>query len=73
MQLISNNRKCLNIKYYSLGKNGTGGEEEIRHLSRGDYFGEQALIRNDQIRTANIVAESKEVECLVFDREWATI
>ncbi len=43
-------------------------EEEIRMLGRGDYFGEQALLRTDY-RTANILAVSNEVECLVFDRE----
>ena len=47
---------------------GKQGEEEIRHLSRGDYFGEQALLRTD-FRTANVVANSTTVECLVLDRE----
>lgn len=45
-----------------------GEEEEIRFLSRGDYFGEQALLKTD-FRTANIVANTKTVECLVLDRE----
>ena len=43
-------------------------EEEIRFLSRGDYFGEQALLKTD-FRTANVVANTKTVECLVLDRE----
>ena len=43
-------------------------EEEIRHLGRGDYFGEKALL-NTEYRTANVLAESKEVQCFVFDRE----
>ena len=43
-------------------------EEEIRILSRGDYFGEQALLRTD-VRTANVVASSEIVECLLLDRE----
>merc|ERR1719262_463815 len=47
---------------------GKREEEEIRFLSRGDYFGEQALLRTD-IRTANVVANSKSVECLMLDRE----
>ena len=43
-------------------------EEVIRNLSRGDYFGEQALLKTD-FRTANVVANTKTVECLVLDRE----
>ncbi|XP_059616810.1 cGMP-dependent protein kinase, isozyme 1 [Phlebotomus argentipes] len=46
---------------------GTTIEEEIRVLHRGDYFGEQALIKEDK-RTANIVAQSPGVECLTLDR-----
>lgn len=46
---------------------GTSIEEEIRILKRGDYFGEQALIKEDK-RTANIVAQSPGVECLTLDR-----
>ena len=46
----------------------TSGEEEIRNLARGDYFGEQALLKTD-FRTANVVASSTTVECLVLDRE----
>lgn len=47
---------------------GTKIEEEIRTLNRGDYFGEQALIKEDK-RTANIVAMSPGVECLTLDRD----
>ena len=43
-------------------------EEEIRSLKRGDYFGEQALLKKE-FRTANVIAESEIVECFVFDRE----
>ncbi|ETN65166.1 cgmp-dependent protein kinase [Anopheles darlingi] len=43
-------------------------DEEIRILVRGEYFGEQALIREDK-RTANIIAMSPGVECLTLDRE----
>ncbi|XP_037040050.1 cGMP-dependent protein kinase, isozyme 1 isoform X2 [Bradysia coprophila] len=47
---------------------GNQVEEEIRSLGRGDYFGEQALIKEDK-RTANIVAMPPGVECLTLDRE----
>lgn len=47
---------------------GNQVEEEIRSLSRGDYFGEQALIKEDK-RTANIIAMAPGVECLTLDRE----
>lgn len=45
-----------------------GIEEEVRKLSRGDYFGEQALLKEDS-RTANVIALSPGVECLTLDRE----
>ena len=47
---------------------GRSEEEELRFLSRGDYFGEQALLKTD-IRTANIIANTKVTECLALDRE----
>lgn len=47
---------------------GSQEEQEIRILTRGDYFGEQALIKEDK-RTANIIALSPGVECLTLDRE----
>lgn len=43
-------------------------ETELRTLSRGDYFGEQALINEDK-RTANIIALPPGVECLTLDRD----
>uniref|UniRef100_T1IS67 cGMP-dependent protein kinase n=1 Tax=Strigamia maritima TaxID=126957 RepID=T1IS67_STRMM len=43
-------------------------EEEIRILQKGDYFGEQALLRED-CRTANVIALPPGVECLTLDRE----
>ena len=59
-------RVCVNmILIMFLGKKE---EEEIRFLNRGDYFGEQALLRTD-FRTANVIANSSTVECLVLDRE----
>lgn len=47
---------------------GSSVEEEIRTLERGDYFGEQSLIKEDK-RTANIIAMTPGVECLTLDRE----
>ncbi|KAG0432136.1 hypothetical protein HPB47_021129, partial [Ixodes persulcatus] len=50
---------------------GTNQEEEIRILNRGDYFGEQALLRRvdtEDKRTANVVSLDPGVECLALDR-----
>lgn len=51
-------------------RNSKSGEEQvIRHLQRGDFFGEKAL-QSEDIRTANVVvADPAGVECLVIDRE----
>ncbi|ERL94983.1 hypothetical protein D910_12255 [Dendroctonus ponderosae] len=43
-------------------------EEEIRTLGRGDYFGEQALLKED-CRTASVIALHPGVECLTLDRD----
>lgn len=43
-------------------------EEEIRTLERGDYFGEQALLKED-CRTASVIAMHPGVECLTLDRD----
>lgn len=43
-------------------------EEEIRTLGRGDYFGEQALLKEDY-RTASVIALHPGVECLTLDRD----
>ncbi|XP_067846715.1 cGMP-dependent protein kinase 2 [Heptranchias perlo] len=40
----------------------------IKVLQRGDYFGEKALV-SDDVRSANIIADENDVECLVIDRE----
>ncbi|XP_014459664.1 cGMP-dependent protein kinase 2 [Alligator mississippiensis] len=40
----------------------------IKTLQKGDYFGEKALI-SDDVRSANIIADENDVECLVIDRE----
>ncbi|CRK93803.1 CLUMA_CG007330, isoform A [Clunio marinus] len=47
---------------------GRSTEEEIRTLGRGDYFGEQSLLKEDR-RSANIIAMAPGVECLTLDRE----
>ena len=38
----------------------------LRELSRGDYFGEQALLREDR-RSANVIALPPGAECLTLD------
>merc|ERR1711970_1692959 len=48
-----------------------GGTEDkfIRHLHKGDFFGEKAL-SGEEVRTANIIADDASgVECLVIDRD----
>ncbi|XP_045103910.1 cGMP-dependent protein kinase, isozyme 1-like [Portunus trituberculatus] len=47
---------------------GKSEEEEIRTLQKGNYFGEQALMR-EECRTANVIAMAPGVECLTLDRE----
>ncbi|XP_046393783.1 cGMP-dependent protein kinase, isozyme 1 isoform X2 [Ischnura elegans] len=44
-----------------------GKDEEVRKLGRGDYFGEQALLKEDR-RTASVYAVSP-VDCLTLDRD----
>lgn len=46
----------------------TGTEKFIRTLSRGEFFGERAL-QGEDIRSANIIAQTTLVKCLVIDRE----
>ncbi|XP_051897493.1 cGMP-dependent protein kinase 2 [Pristis pectinata] len=47
-----------------------GGEEpqEIKKLRAGEYFGEKALISED-LRSANIIADDDDTQCLVIDRD----
>ncbi|XP_043207719.1 cGMP-dependent protein kinase, isozyme 1-like [Amphibalanus amphitrite] len=44
-----------------------GVEDEIRTLKAGEYFGEQALLKEDK-RTANIIAQPPSVTVLALDR-----
>ncbi|RWS30568.1 cGMP-dependent protein kinase: isozyme 2 forms cD4/T1/T3A/T3B-like protein, partial [Leptotrombidium deliense] len=45
-----------------------GDEKFIRQLNRGDFFGERAL-QSEDVRTANVIADSDVVSCLVVDRD----
>ncbi|KAJ3610689.1 hypothetical protein NHX12_022781 [Muraenolepis orangiensis] len=45
-----------------------GQPQEIKTLGVGDYFGEKALISED-VRSANIVCNANDTQCLVVDRE----
>ncbi|KAG7263436.1 hypothetical protein CRUP_015536 [Coryphaenoides rupestris] len=45
-----------------------GQAQEIKTLGVGDYFGEKALISED-VRSANIVCNANDTQCLVVDRE----
>ncbi|KAK4306439.1 hypothetical protein Pmani_021735 [Petrolisthes manimaculis] len=51
-----------------LNVEGKTEEEEIRVLQKGNYFGEQALLK-EECRTANVIAMAPGVECLTLDRE----
>ncbi|KAF6737454.1 cGMP-dependent protein kinase 2 [Oryzias melastigma] len=42
--------------------------QEIKTLGVGDYFGERALISED-VRSANIVCNENDTQCLVVDRD----
>lgn len=41
----------------------------IRTQNKGEFFGERAL-QGEEIRSANIIADSQIVTCLVIDREY---
>ncbi|XP_069609332.1 cGMP-dependent protein kinase 2-like [Ranitomeya imitator] len=47
---------------------GSQEQQEIKSLGVGDYFGEKALISED-VRSANIIAEEDDTQCLVIDRD----
>ena len=50
------------------GAAGKLEEEEVRVLDKGDYFGEQALLK-EECRSANVIALQPGVECLTLGRE----
>lgn len=64
--ILSINR-CRNVIQFGFDE-GIGEEQEIRTLERGDYFGEQALLKED-FRTASVIALHPGVECLTLDRD----
>ena len=47
-------------------------EKFIRTLNKGEFFGERAL-QGEEVRSANIIAESAKVTCLVIDREYVCL
>ncbi|XP_063291376.1 cGMP-dependent protein kinase 2-like [Pelobates fuscus] len=47
---------------------GSQEPQQIKSLGVGDYFGEKALISED-VRSANIIAEEDDTQCLVIDRD----
>ncbi|MEE6460186.1 hypothetical protein FKM82_000878 [Ascaphus truei] len=59
---------CLEVVKVTQSAEGYQEAQLIKMLDRGDYFGEKALISED-VRSANIIAEDNDVECLAMDRE----
>ena len=48
---------------------GSGEPQEIRQLTKGEFFGEKALLSED-VRTASIISHAGGVTCLVIEREF---
>ncbi|XP_067828447.1 cGMP-dependent protein kinase 2 isoform X1 [Heptranchias perlo] len=49
-------------------REGDEDPQEIKRLGPGEYFGEKALISED-VRSANIIADDDDTQCLVIDRD----
>ncbi|XP_069744324.1 cGMP-dependent protein kinase 2 [Narcine bancroftii] len=49
-------------------REGVEEPQEIKKLRAGEYFGEKALISED-LRSANIIADDDDTQCLVIDRD----
>ncbi|XP_059802406.1 cGMP-dependent protein kinase 2 [Hypanus sabinus] len=49
-------------------REGAEEPQEIKTLKAGEYFGEKALISED-LRSANIIADDDDTQCLVIDRD----
>jgi CRP-like cAMP-binding protein len=54
--------------HHQIKQTGKLEEEEVRVLENGDYFGEQALLK-EECRSANVIALPPGVECLTLGRE----
>lgn len=59
---------CTFSLCHNLRTSGKTEEEEVRILEKGDYFGEQALLK-EECRSANVIALPPGVECLTLGRE----
>ncbi|KAL7982146.1 hypothetical protein Chor_001203 [Crotalus horridus] len=59
---------CLEVVKVTQTPEGQTQPQLIKTLQKGDSFGEKALI-SDDVRSANIIADENDVECLVIDRE----
>ncbi|XP_017599747.1 PREDICTED: cGMP-dependent protein kinase 2 isoform X2 [Corvus brachyrhynchos] len=59
---------CLEVVIVTQSTADHSQPQVIKNLHKGDYFGEKALI-SDDVRSANVIADEYNVECLVIDRE----
>lgn len=57
------------VNNINVNANTNLAEKFIRTMGKGEFFGERAL-QGEEVRTANIIAESATVTCLVIDREY---
>ena len=47
----------------------TKDNKYLRHLETGNCFGEKALLTNENIRTATVIASTKKVVCYILNKE----